>query len=65
MFRGTAPSIVTDKADPYPFFFYRSRAGYGVGSLVTAAWNSGRYRPYPSASRRSTGMNRRAAEFMQ
>ena len=38
---------------------------YGVGSFVTAAWNSGRYRPYPSASRRSTGMNRRAAEFMQ
>src|SRR6266516_4286620 len=36
-----------------------------VDSLPAAAWNSGRYCPYPSASSRSTGMKRSAAELMQ
>ena len=32
---------------------------------LAAPWNKGRYCPYPSASSRSTGMNRMAAEFMR
>src|SRR4051794_34231952 len=42
----------------------RERGGLGR-HLCAAFLNSGRYCPYPSASRRSTGMKRSDAEFMQ
>ena len=38
---------------------------HGQGRCVLAAAKSGRNCPYPSASSRSSGMNRSAAEFMQ
>src|SRR5438132_5227297 len=58
--QGPATTVRTAR---WPLVLRVGRVTNGVGSFVIAAWNSGRYRPYPSASRRSTGMNRRAAEF--
>lgn len=55
----------TYRAAGAPEFLASAPPDAGAVSDWLSLPNSGRYSPYPSASSRSTGMNRIAAEFMQ